>query len=122
MNQGDRTEQADKRILEWVDSLEPEKRAAFFRSIKRTREGIEPDKLFDTIVGGGFEHMDFVACSACREWMSRTYEGRGRWAVRHRRCASFQFFADFESVPEDYASIIGPLDLPAGVLDDWKNE
>jgi hypothetical protein len=118
---GERQVRADKSLLEHMKDWDPETRKHFFEGLKGQRDGLEPVALFDNIVGG-FEYLEYVACTTCDEWMSRSYPGRGTWAVKHRNCGTFRYFADLDEIPEDFTTDIGPLEMLAGIAADWADE
>lgn len=117
MKRGDRTEEADRKTEAWLKGLSPEERAKMKDVLGRG--ALKPDVLFDTITGGGFEHMPLLGCRSCQEWMTRSYSGRGQWAKRHRECHSFSFFSDLDEIPDDWTTPISPTELLAGVAADW---
>lgn len=121
MRQSDATRRYDRKMRAYLASLEPERRKAWLESRKGTRDGTKPDTLFDSIVGG-FEWMDYVACTTCGEWMSRHASGRGEWAVDHRHCSAFRFFEELDDIPEDYTTPLSDTELLAGVLSEWEKE
>jgi len=112
---GDRRLIADRRIRRFLEEADEEQRNGFLRSLEGTREAMAPTEIFDSLVGTSFSYMDYVACGECKEWTMAKSTMRGDWAVKHRDCASFRFFAEPGDIPDDYTSNLGPLEMLAAL-------